>query len=935
MIALGTCLNAEIMGQNEKIRPIQASNNLWGYKDLENNIVVNPIFDNITPLISNFHEVEPKLLDVKTLLLYNDERTFFKNPIGIVVFGDSIGIVDHQGRFLLNPMKCQLKTVYQESEMKVVENLEEGSDDYGKIALIAQSGLFISSFMKCQLEDYEGGNLDPHQYYYRDQAVENLLLQDCQEFYNTFINQTDGFIKFIPDSIYIILATDGFYFAGNSQKQKIDLFHNDTYIKSIVIPENFDRLTYYTNGIFSVTNGQNTILMDTSGKIYYTIENGTLEGVNDHGHAKIFQNQRFLYIDSKGNQILETSINEYFYSNKDGYHYYKGDSIVHFDKSFKKITTVISDKALQDSKGETLFNSDIFIRLCQDSFYYLEQINKNLSNLRFIKLHEIDHGKYNIIEFELENGHYFYSKCGKEPFFPFENVYDFKYIGNDIFFIYVGGDVIKYHYLKGELSKFNNDQLNQFTFQGKVYYYTYDSQTDHTDIYDKSLKKLNRSYKNFNKSYEGIECEISPFIENGKFLFEIFGHKGVINLEKLDPQFGLANIKFWHHRNMADSYSIFMGIRNNLSFHILELNFSNIIENPQDYKVFQYLLDYDPLLYLKTNDNFFDSPMNPKVNVIDSLICVMLTDNVSTCLNMNKRTIIKIGNDVLSPEYYSFYHNRQSKIDCYEVGYVDKQGRQIIPPIYYAGYSTSFKHGVAIVLKFKNQVSYEKEYGLIDTMGSFLIPLSDCELKFDNLGKAIIKECRNEDGNRKFSFYDLNGKFLDDFEYFVNEKDFLYASLPSGGYRVFTDDINHYIDVEKAVIKNDQLWVKKEGIEYTLTGNKLIITNQSSIISNQGRYFILNGETSIQVDDALLVFVQNSKQPIAVIEGHVNNIDYKNELVYIKDKYDDVLVYSFKGEILLEANHSYIEYYPKYKLFIKSNYNNTDQRTFYQYHYID
>lgn len=931
MVTLITLLSTVAIGQNGKIKPIVGSNNFWGYQDLNRNIVVNPIFDVVTPMINNFYEIAPQQLDMTELLL-NSDNTFFRNPIGVVIKGDSLGIVDHQGKFLLNPLKCKLRTIVQNRDIKIVENLEEASEDYGKIALISESGLFITPFMMCQLEEYEGSSLEPHEYYYRHNAVEDFFLTGCKESYNIFINQTDGFIKYIPDSLYIVLATDGYYFVKNGQI--IDLFHNDTYIKSIILPENYHHLIYYTNGIFSVKNEeQNTILMDTSGSVYYSFENGYLEGINDHGHARIGQNNKILYIDNKGRQVFETNIGVEYFSNKEGYHLYEGDSIVYYDKMFNKISNVIS-KNEEDNYSSNAMNYDVFLSLCHDSFYYIEMIRKNTPDFKYIKTHEFENGKYNIIEFVFYNAKYLYTKCSTEPFFPYENIYNFEYIGNDIFFIYIDNQVIVYHYLNGELSKFDYQNFDNFIFQGKKYYYAnINNEIQNFEIYDNTFKKFSITYNNIQKTYDGIECRLSPSIENGKFVFEIFGHKGLINFEKLDPNFALENIKFWHYRNMSTSYSIFMGIRDTFSFHIVELNFPNIIEAPQVYEIHQFSLEFDPSHSAQTLKNFINSKNLVNTTILDSLICVKMSDEQSICLNLNKRIITKIDNDALHPERYAYYYNRRVKFDCFDVGYTDKQGKQVIPLIYNANDWTSFRYGVAIVTRLKNQ---ELEYGLIDTIGSLLIPFSDYRLKFDHQGKIVIKEYRNSDsGYIKYYFYDLTGKFLDKFNYVESGSDFLFASLPFGGYRVFIGDFKSYIDVDKAVVKNDQLWVKKDSLEFIFSENKLIPWNEPNFNLDKGSKYKLNEKMTIMIDGEFLIFVHNNQTLISFIEGSVSKIDYNNSFVYIEDKFRDIVLYNFKGEKLFDANHSDIEYFPQYKLFILKNYDDIENRSIYRYYYID
>jgi hypothetical protein len=221
-------------------------------------------------------------------------------------------------------------------------------------------------------------------------------------------------------------------------------------------------------------------------------------------------------------------------------------------------------------------------------------------------------------------------------------------------------------------------------------------------------------------------------------------------------------------------------------------------------------------------------------------------------------------------------------------------------------------------------------------MGRLLIPLSDCELKFDHTGKIIVKECRNsDDGFSKFSFYDLNGNFLDRFQYVDRGNNYLFASLTSGGYRVFTGDINSFVDVDDAVVKNDRLWVIKDGKEYTFDGNKLVLMDLPIFRLNKQKHYFLSRDITIQVDGDLLTFVEKNTTPISFVEGSVNKIDYQNGFIYIEDKYRDILVYNFKGEQLFEANHFEVEYFPKYKLFIRQGYDNIKQRTIYQYHYVD
>lgn len=935
LIAVIIYVNKGIKAQDEKIRPLQASNNLWGYKDLENKIVVKPIFDNVTPLIRDFYEVDPKELNVIELLQNTEEITFFKNPIGIVIKGDSLGIVDHQGKFILNPIKCKLRTIYQESEIKFVENLEESSDDYGKIALITQSGLFISPFLSYTLEEYEGGRLEPHLYYYCSQMVTDIFLRAYNGSQNIFFNQTDGFIKNFPDSIALSLISDGYYFIKNTQKQKLDLFHNDTHIKSIDIPEKYHRPTYYTKGIFSMTNGENTILMDTVGKIYYTVDDGYLEGINDHGHARVGKNGKIFYIDHNGREVFETKVGDEYYSEKDGYYLVQEDSITYFNTNFEKLRS-LRRKNEDEVKniGDSL--SDLFYNVCQDSLYFLNFKVKKLTDFENIKIHEFENGKYGIVEFEFESGHYFYSKCSKEPFFPYEAIHDIKYIGNDIFFVYIEQDVIVHHFLKGKIGKFDNSHFGSFLFQGKKYYYSANNDNQDVVIYDESFNKFNRNYNGFNTTLDGIQCGISHFIEKGKFLFEVFGSRGNINFEKLDPNFAFENIRFWLHKDFKDSYSIYLGVRDTFSFHIVELNFSNIIENPQDYKVHQYILEFDPHHNVQTKQKFLDKRFHPELTVLDSLICVETSEKESVCLDLNKRAITKIDNTTLYPETYSYFYNRRVKIDCFDVGYIDKQGKQVIPLIYNLNHWTSFKYGVAIVSRLKSQEDLELEYGLIDTMGKLLIPMSDCVLNFDHLGKIIVKECRNsDDGYSKFSFYDLKGNFLADFEYVVNRNNYLYASLPSGGNRLFTGDINSYIDVDDAVEKNDQLWAKKDGLEYTFDGSKLVLTSLPLFKVNKQKHFFLTPEMTIQVDDSFLTFVQNGSKSEVIVEGEISQIDFVNGFVYIKDKYYDILIYDFEGKKILESNHFEVEYFPKYKLFIKHRYNDISQRSIYKYHYIN
>jgi hypothetical protein len=200
----------------------------------------------------------------------------------------------------------------------------------------------------------------------------------------------------------------------------------------------------------------------------------------------------------------------------------------------------------------------------------------------------------------------------------------------------------------------------------------------------------------------------------------------------------------------------------------------------------------------------------------------------------------------------------------------------------------------------------------------------------------IVKECRNsDDGYNKFSFFDLKGNFLADFEYVVNRNNYLYASLPSGGNRLFNGDINSYIDVDDAVEKNDQLWAKKDGIEYTFDGNKLVPTSLLLFKVNKQEHYFLTQEMTIQVDDSFLTFVQNGSKAEVTMEGEVGQIDYENGFVYIEDKYRDILIYDFKGKKILESNNWEVEYFPKFKLFIKHRYNDISQRSIYKYYYIN
>lgn len=136
-------------------------------------------------------------------------------------------------------------------------------------------------------------------------------------------------------------------------------------------------------------------------------------------------------------------------------------------------------------------------------------------------------------------------------------------------------------------------------------------------------------------------------------------------------------------------------------------------------------------------------------------------------------------------------------------------------------------------------------------------------------------------------------------------------------------------------MKNDQLWVKKDGLEFIFNENKLIPWNEPNFNLDKGSNYKLNEKMTIMIDGEFLIFVHNNQTLISFIEGSVSKIDYNNAFVYIEDKFRDAVLYNFNGEKLFDANHSDIEYFPQNKLFILKNYDDIENRSIYRYYYID
>jgi hypothetical protein len=95
--------------------------------------------------------------------------------------------------------------------------------------------------------------------------------------------------------------------------------------------------------------------------------------------------------------------------------------------------------------------------------------------------------------------------------------------------------------------------------------------------------------------------------------------------------------------------------------------------------------------------------------------------------------------DELNPVIYYYNYNSETyELGNFRMGYCDKSGKEIIPPIY--NFAASFANGVAIV-------EINKKYGAIDLNGKQIIPLEYDDIQNTNITEAFQVGKKNRQRN--------------------------------------------------------------------------------------------------------------------------------------------------------------------------------------------
>ena len=914
----------------QNTRPFK-DKNLWGYKDKSGWVKLKPKYDIATPMLNNFYHIEPLSTHIDELLDDGQETAYFTNPIGIIFKGDSLGLVNHNGEVLQNPIKCRLTTIYQHEEMKFIENLEPESEYYGKFALIYKSGLHVSPFIFCDIEEWDGGYVNHHMNFGSLHEIKDVLLLNCDGGTKVFMNQTDGFQKEFSNTVFISLASNGYYFIQNSSK--IDLYHNDKYIKSITLPEKTNYWEYSNFGILALfSEDEHITLIDTSGRIIYENAEGNFLGINGHGHGKFCHNDTCFIIDIEG-RVLQKTTNVEFSSTKDGYISYSNTETTYYDKFFRIIEeTVIqseTDKTNQEIDPKYYFN------LCENFDFVSDMQKKMIVNLMWMVRHELDKGKYVINEVKSETNIYFLNECSADPFFPESNITSFEYKGNDIFFLYTSTGLTIYDASEKWTKNLDSTPFDQFTFQGKTYYVIKENYySENMEIYNESFTRIERKFRNIDIKSKRINY--LPIISqtSNSLRFKIFDiDEKEIPFKKLSPELAFANIKFTLFTEFDSSSSVFIGIKDTFSFHIIEINFLNIIEAPEHYRINEYTLEYDSTFHKQLLSDYLSGKADYKTFMNDTLLCAIVNNGLPVCFNVFNKKILQIPDEKLFPEKHAIYHNRLLTVDCFDVGYKNSHGELVIPFKYNINYTTNFKGGTAIVTK--RDENNTLLYALIDTSDQILIPFSSCYLRFNFSGQLVIKDCHKEKSDI-YWLYDNYGNLLEQSEYIGDFTHFVIISTKDNRYRVYTTTADDFFDIDKYKVldwqsDSEQLLVKIGGREYQLVKNELVeLVDLKSTNKKKDYRVVLNQKRSLLLDGGIITFMDPNDNAAVSFSGSLSRVDYINEHLWLKNRLDEVVLFDYNGKMLINSSYDNLQYYPQHNFYIGRNFSGD-----YDFYYVD
>lgn len=898
-------------------------NNHFGYKDHKGEVKLKANNDIATPLIHDFVNVDIESFQIEELLTNYEEGGYFLNPVGIFVTNDSIGLINYKGDILMDPIKCRIISSYQAEEMKFIENLEPESKHFGKFALIFKSGMHISPFIFCDSESWEDGYGHPHMRFLGENGVKDIITFDC-EGRKLFMNQSDGFSQFISDTTDYTLINNGYYIVHTPSR--LSLYHNDKFVRYLSVSEKINRIEYADFGVLVLTNEEGvTTLMDTTGTIIYQHPKGDFYGINGHGHARFCDEETCTYVDIQGKLIKKTGINEIF-STEEGYNEYIDSELVEYDKNFKALRKRSLNEDIFDP--EMTVDYEIYKLLCQNDDFILALKEMNFKYPQMILRHSLEQGKYTFIEIKAESRSYFFKECSVEPFFPDFNTYSFEYKGNDIFYLSNDDYLSVYHAEKGWIKNFDEKFPEAFIYKNKTYYaltsFEEASGEYKTKIFDSNFTELTGEFRNFelHSNFFWYFPNLSYVKKN--LYFQLHKEKEVIPFNNMAPELAFRNAKFIAYRDFTSSSSVFLQIRDTFLVYLIEINFPDIIERPEIFSFNQYTIHFDDIHNEELVTTFLNGSPGINNKGKDSLLCFDMNKGDPPCFNVFNKKIIKGSEEVLFPETSLFYYNRKLSIkDCFYVGYIDRNGNEVIPHHYTINDKTSFKYGTAIVTK---QIEQKIYYGLIDTSGNFLIPLMPCRLSFEHEGDFVVSSCHNEDQQNVYYLYDTFGRLLYEAGYLSVHKDFIVTDVKNGGYHIYIKNDGSFFDVDNVNSMTDSILLKDvrveiAGLEYKIENMELVKVkyepgqpNKEIQILLKSGNFLCNGK------DAVYYF-NSAKEVFSVIPGTINSVDYQNDYVWVNNTFGKKTLVDFNGITLFTSNHSDHEYYSNCNCFMGKNYN--------------
>jgi len=851
VLTFSTIINYECTCQNliETLIPYREKEK-WGYKDRQGKIIIEPKYDKAS--------LYSKSLDFTNNNEYYDQyETINVAPLALATRNDINELLNFEGKVIFSS-SYKFNLIQSSTGIYICPD-DSGTDENEypkKCYKMSNNRKYISLFEV----DYSDGGDDYGFMFYNANDIE---FQDQIVFSNNEIILCDYKFQSYPKPIHDVAFTsyNGYYigqqYTEETGNYKKFLIKNEKMIYQF--EDNEIPNSYVGYGKFQFQKDSTLYLIDTLGNIEIFGRLQNLSQFDEYGYAQANTlDYKLCLVDIKGT-IKYQAENNYDYINVERFksfnHYHIGDSY------FSSLTGQVTRIKHETSSNQTPSNYEVS-QCFEDGLKLFKHENdyglKNASDQVILEanydyISRIDDIGWYLLETNDERK--FFIPTGKGKFI--NNQYD-NYVIQNGSKLFVGA-----YSGKVDLFTIDGTKLNVNPIIKLIHFYD--------TIANSNIAFIDNNYQLF--IYKDEILNPSCFIEKSEiesFNLNIFDMKAnkvwlYSTLYEHDRKYYSANCELITSKNgrcvsLINDIAI---ISKNRSYGVERISTGEVLIEPK-FKYYPYSVGRD------------------------SVVCMIINDTLAKCVSYNT-------NDIF---YYPIKYNSRSRVinsnrravtkDCYD-GYVNANDELVIDMKF--SKANDFNNGFALV-------KTQKQEGIIDTVGNFVIPP-----RYDEIIPNIDNTFFYCFGNDSLHIYDKYFKILLKRNYSTeNSIDFCFlyhtkfCLLPEKGYWKLIDDsgtvikniIQIYCNGMTLIIFDDKSNAydvkEKELVEFT--NPKSIVLKNGNILNTIENYFEIRdkkGNCLLKYEYQFDSFLENGDSTL-ILCGKTSSRDYLKAVYDINGK---------------------------------------------------